>query len=82
MLYFAVSLCTEHADLNVELVSNKKTIELAISNINNIYRQIKKSEVSPGTDYLFNGLGKQSELEKSLEKLNMVNSINFGPKEP
>jgi hypothetical protein len=82
MLYFAVSLCTEQADLNVELVSNKKTVELAIMNINNIYRQIKKNEVSPGTDYLFNGLNKQSELEKSLEKLNMVNSITFGQKEP
>ena len=78
MLYFAVSLCTEHADMNVELVANKKMVELAVTNINNIYRQIKKNEVSPGTDYLFNGLNKQSELEKSLEKLNMVNSITFG----
>jgi hypothetical protein len=81
MLYFAVSLCTEHADLTVELVANKKMVELAVNNINNIYRQIKKNEVSPGTDYLFNGLNKQSELEKSLEKLNMVNSITFGQNE-
>ena len=81
MLYFAVSLCTEQADLNVELVANKKMVELAVNNINNIYRQIKKNEVSPGTDYLFNGLNKQSELEKSLEKLNMVNSITFAQKE-
>ena len=78
MLYFAVSLCTEHADMNVELVANKKMVELAVNNINNIYRQIKKNEVSPGTDYLFNGLNKQSELEKSLEKLNIMNSITFG----
>ena len=78
MLYFAVSLCTETADLNVELVSNKKMVELAVNNINNIYRQIKKNEVSPGTDYLFNGLNKQNELEKSLEKLKMVNSITMG----
>jgi hypothetical protein len=78
MLYFAVSLCTETADLNVELVSNKKMVELAVNNINNIYRQIKKNEVSPGTDYLFNGLNKHNELEKSLEKLKMVNSITLG----
>ena len=82
MLYFAVSLCTEQTDFTVELVSNKKTVELAVSNINNIYRQIKKNEISPGTDYLFNGLNKQSELEKSLEKLNMINSISLGQKEP
>ena len=67
-------------DLNVELISNKKIVELAVNNINNIYRQIKKNEVSPGTDYLFNGLNKQSELEKSLEKINMVNSITMGQK--
>ena len=78
MLYFAVSLCTESTDLSVELVSNKKMVELAVNNINNIYRQIKKNEVSPGTDYLFNGLNKQNELEKSLEKLKMVNSITLG----
>lgn len=80
ILYFAVSLCTELMDLNVELISNKKIVELAVNNINNIYRQIKKNEVSPGTDYLFNGLNKQSELEKSLEKINMVNSITMGQK--
>ena len=81
MLYFAVSLCTEQADLNVELVSDKRTVELAINNINNIYRQIKKNEESPKTDYLFNGLNKNSELEKSLEKMKLMNTISFGQKE-
>lgn len=78
MLYFAVFLCTETADPNVELVSNKKIVELAINNINNIYRQIKKNEESPGTDYLFNGLNKHRELEKSLEKLNIMNTFMQG----
>jgi hypothetical protein len=77
MLYFAVSLCTEQPDYNVELVSNKRHVELAINNINNIYRQIKKKEESPNTDYLFNGLNKNGELEKSLEKIKMINSISF-----
>lgn len=77
MLYFAVSLCTEPYDANVELVSNKRTVELAINNINNIYSQIKKNEESPGTDYLFNGLEKQRQLEKSIEKMNIVNSVDL-----
>lgn len=76
MLYFAVSLCTEPCDTNVELVSNKRTVELAINNINNIYGQIKKNEESPRTDYLFNGLEKQRQLEKSIEKMNIVNSVS------
>jgi hypothetical protein len=81
LLYFAVSLCTESADQTVELVSNKKMVELAINNINTIYRQIKKNEESPGTDYLFNGLNKNRELEKSLEKINMLNSIGLPTRE-
>ncbi len=81
ILYFAVSLCTESADQTVELVSNKKMVELAINNINTIYRQIKKNEESPGTDYLFNGLNKNRELEKSLEKINMLNSIGLPTRE-
>jgi hypothetical protein len=75
MLYFAVSLCTEQSDTAVDLVSDKRKVELAINNINDIYRQIKKNEESPGTDYLFNGLGKQSELDKSMEKMNIMNSF-------
>jgi hypothetical protein len=77
MLYFAVSLCTEPADLTINLVSDKRKVELAVNNINNIYRQIKKNEVSPNTEYLFSGLEKVSELEKSIEKIKMVNSVNL-----
>ncbi len=77
MLYFAVSLCTEQCDTNVELVSNKRTVELAISNINSIYSQIKKNEESPRTDYLFSGLEKQRELEKSIARMNIVNSVTL-----
>jgi hypothetical protein len=79
MLYFAVSLCTEHCDASVDLVSNKRTVELAINNINNIYSQIKKHEESPNTEYLFNSLNKERQLEKSLEKIKIMNSMTFPP---
>lgn len=76
MLYFAVSLCTEQANMDVELVADKRKVELAVQNINSIYEQIKKNEVKPGTDYLFSGLNdKQREFAKSMEKLNLMNSL-------
>jgi hypothetical protein len=82
MLYFAVSLCTEKIDTSMEMVSDKRVVELAIKNINDIYSQIKKNEVSPNTEYLFAGLEKQSAFAKSMERMNMVNAISMGTYNP
>jgi len=73
VIYFAISLCTESGiDMNVDLVANKKLIEIAMTNIDDIYSQIKMNEVRPGTDYLYNGMDKALSMEKSLERLNMA----------
>jgi hypothetical protein len=70
MLYYAVSLCTEPVCMDIELVADKRKVEMAVQNINNIYEQIKKNEVRPGTDYLFSGLNdKQREFAKSMENI-------------
>lgn len=78
MLYFAVMLCTDAVDNTVELITDKRKVELAITNIDDIYRQIKKNEESPGTDYLFVGLDKQNAFAKSMEKINILNSMSMG----
>jgi hypothetical protein len=72
LLYFAVSLCTEQVNPATELVSDMRVVELAVKNINSIYKTIKKSEESPGTDYLFSGLDKKVAMAKQMD---MVNSI-------
>jgi hypothetical protein len=77
LLYFAVSLLTEPVPSNIELVSKKDVIENVVNKINQIYKQIKKNEESPNTDYLFANMEKQNTFEKSLKQMELVNSIHF-----
>ena len=76
ILYFAVSLCTELVIPSTELVSDMRVVELAVKNINGIYKTIKKTEERPKTDYLYTGINKQVSLAKSMERINMVNSMS------
>jgi hypothetical protein len=77
LLYFAVSLLTEPVPTSVELMPNKPVIQNAVSKINEIYKQIKKNEESPNTDYLFANLEKQNTFEESIRKMELVNSLNI-----
>jgi hypothetical protein len=80
LLYFAVELLTEIVPTNVEIVSNKEVLQVVVENIDDIYKQIKKKEESPNTDYLFIGLNeKQQNLQQSLIKMKMVENMDvFG----
>ena len=75
ILYFAVSLLTEPVDLSISITSKNNNIEKIIKNIDIVYREIKKNEISPKTDYLFNGVSSKSNLEKTREKLEKMNTI-------
>jgi hypothetical protein len=75
-MYFAIALLTENINLSEEIVREKQKdiINNVTKNINTIYKQIKKNEISPGVDYLFKDI-KSSNLEKTIEKLEKMNSF-------
>jgi len=77
LLYFAVALLTESVPTNIELIQKKDVVDNVLGKIDQVYKQIKKNEKSPNTDYLFANLEKQNNFEKSLKQMEMVNSMTF-----
>jgi hypothetical protein len=79
LIYFAISLLTEPVPMNVELINDKTMVESVVKKIDEIYEQIKENEESPNTEYLFANLEKQVDLEKSIRKIELMNSMNVLP---
>lgn len=77
LLYFAIALLTEPVPTQIEVMPNKKMVKTVVLKIDEIYKQIKKNEESPNTDYLFSNLEKSKNFEKSLHKMEMINSMDF-----
>ena len=80
LLYFAVELLTETVPTNIELITNKEIVQNVTEKINQVYKQIKKNEESPNTDYLFSNLESQNNLENSVKKMEMLKSMDFIPR--
>jgi hypothetical protein len=71
VIYFAIALLTEPVDFKIEMINNKKEIDAVVNKIGMIYKDVKKNEMAPSTDYLFNNInaGERSNLDKTIERL-------------
>ena len=73
-MYFVIEIFTEPFSTDEDIVKDKNKILVISQNINKIYKQIKKNEHSPGTDYLYKNIY-ASNLEKTIAKLETMNSL-------
>ena len=76
LLYYAISLLTEKISSDVELVTNREILQNVINKIDDVYKQIKKNEQAPKTEYLFNGLDKKRALEKSIKQMEILGQLD------
>lgn len=77
LLYFAVALLTEPVPTGIEIVSKKEVIQNVVDKINELYKQVKKNEESPNTEYLFSNLDQRHTFEESVRRMEMVQSMDF-----
>jgi hypothetical protein len=77
-MYFAVGLLIENVDTTTEIQKDKNILQVVVSQINHVYKQIKKNEISPNMEYLFNGLDEENITEGTIKKLQMMDSITEG----
>ena len=74
IIYYAFALLIENINFDINIISKQEETEAIVLKINTIYKEIKKNEESPKTDYLFNNLNK-SNLEKTMEKMELLNNL-------
>tara|TARA_B100001758_G_scaffold36350_1_gene27634 strand:- start:4181 stop:5236 length:1056 start_codon:yes stop_codon:yes gene_type:complete len=76
-IYFATALLCEHVNTNINLFTNKHIIENINKHTHLQYKKLKVNEQTPNTDYLFNNVKTKSNLEKTIDKLDILNKINI-----
>ncbi len=75
VIYYAIALLTEHVPVNVELITDKTKVQSVVENINHIYKQVKKNECSPNTQYLYSNLEHENNFQETLKRMEAINSL-------
>ena len=75
IMYFVIEILTEKFPLNDTIIKDKEKIQIVLNNINIIYKQIKKNEHSPNTEYLYNNVD-ASNLQQSICKLETMQKFS------
>ena len=83
LMYNVISLLTERVDHTIPIYTDEGKIQTIKNKINVIYKQIKKNEVRPDTDYLFNNsfTGGEKNLENTIRKLDKMSNIMYIPRD-
>jgi hypothetical protein len=76
ILYFVITLLCENPKITEEIIikDNRVVIDAVTNKIDQIYKQIKKGEKSPGTDYLFKD-SKTINLQNTISKMDYLNTF-------
>jgi hypothetical protein len=72
LLYMAIETLTEQVHPNIEIVANMGVLENVVAKIDEVYKQIKKNETGSGSDYLFDGMSKEANFQRTVQKLEMM----------
>jgi len=83
LMYNVISLLTESVDYTIPIFTEEKKIDTIKNKIDIIYKQIKRNEVRPNTDYLFNNsfTGDERNLENTIKKLDQMNNMMYIPRD-
>jgi hypothetical protein len=78
ILYFAIELITQQPNFQIDIINatTTSTIERVLKNLHKVYKNIIKNQIAPNTDYLFQETKTKSNLEKTIQKLDMMKKLN------
>ena len=74
IMYYAIALITETPKLSIDIITDKEKIEDIVKRIEIVYKEIKKNEIAPETDYLFAGL-KKTNLDRTIQRLEAMDKL-------
>ena len=78
LLYYAVMLLIETVPTNIEIIQedNKPILRSVVEKIDEIYKQIKKNECAPNTEYLFSSISESNtNYEEMIKKMEIINTM-------